>query len=86
MRDAWHAKETLRGVYRVPSRALAVRTLDELARDLQDDAFSPELNKLGRTLAAWRVQITNWHRSKVTNGPTEAANTHDAGVLPSGRV
>ena len=74
VRDAWHATETLRGACRVPSRALAVRTLDELARDLQDDAFSPEPDKLGRTLAAWRVQITNWHRSKVTNGPTEAAN------------
>ena len=74
VRDAWHAKETLRGVYRVPSRALAVEALDELARDLQDDTFSPELNKLGRTLAAWRTQITNWHRSRVTNGPTEAAN------------
>ena len=74
VRDAWHAKETLRGVYRIPSRALAVETVDELARDLQDDTFSPELNKLGRTLATWRTQITNWHRSRVTNGPTEAAN------------
>ena len=74
VRDAWHAKETLRGVYRIPSRAVAVEALDELARDLQDDTFSPELNKLGRTLAAWRTQITNWHRSSVTNGPTEAAN------------
>ena len=74
VRDAWHAKETLRGVYRIPSRALAAETLDELARDLQDDTFSPELNKLGRTLAAWRTQNANWHRSHVTNGPTEAAN------------
>lgn len=74
VRDAWHAKETLRGVYRIPSRALAAETVDELARDLQDDTFSAELNKLGRTLAAWRTQITNWHRSRVTNGPTEAAN------------
>ena len=74
VRDAWHAKETLRGVHRIPQHPLAVETLDELARDLQDDTFSPELNKLGRTLPAWRTQITNWHRSHVTNGPTEAAN------------
>ena len=74
VRDAWHAKETLRGVYRIPSRALAAEAVDELARDLQDDTYSAELNKLGRTLAAWRTQITNWHRSRVTNGPTEAAN------------
>ena len=32
------------------------------------------LNRLGRTLRSWRAQITNWHRSRVTNGPTEAAN------------
>ena len=72
--DAWHAKETLRGIYRIPDRDLALETLDELARDLQDETFSPEPDKLGRTLSAWRTQITNWHRSRVTNGPTEAAN------------
>ena len=74
VRDAWHAKENLRMIYRIGSRQLATDTLDELARDLQDDTYSPELNKLGRTLARWRTQITNWHRSRVTNGPTEAAN------------
>ena len=74
VRDAWHAKETLRGVYRIPDRDTAAETLDELARDLRDDTFSPELNRLGRTLRRWRTQITNWHRSQVTNGPTEAAN------------
>ena len=74
VRDAWHAKETLRGIYRIPSPKTALRALDELTRDLQDETYSPELNKLGRTLRAWRTQITNWHRSHVTNGPTEAAN------------
>ena len=74
VRDAWHAKETLRGIYQIPDRDLALQALDELSRDLRDETFSPELNKLGRTLNAWRAQITNWHRSRVTNGPTEAAN------------
>ena len=74
VRDAWHAKETLRDIYRIPDRELALETLDELSRDLRDETFSPELNKLGRTLRAWRAQIANWHRSRVTNGPTEAAN------------
>ena len=50
VRDAWHAKETLRGIYRIPDRGLALETLDELSRDLRDETFSPELNKLGRTL------------------------------------
>ena len=71
VRDAWHATETLRGIYRIPDRTTAA---DALARDLRDEAFSAELNKLGRTLRRWRTQIADWHRSKVTNGPTEAAN------------
>ena len=81
VRDAWHAKETLRGIYRIPDRELALETLDELSRDLRDETFSPELNKLGRTLRAWRTQITNWHRSRVTNGPTEAANNRPFAFL-----
>ncbi|WP_419909489.1 ISL3 family transposase [Candidatus Poriferisodalis sp.] len=74
VRDAWLAKEAVRDIYQVPTRRWATAALDELARDLQDDAYSPELNRLGRTLAAWRPQITNWHASRATNGPTEAAN------------
>ena len=33
-----------------------------------------EVRSLGRTLARWRDQIVAWHRSHVSNGPTEAAN------------
>ena len=60
--------------YRIPDHEVALAALDELSRDLRDDTCSPELNKLGRTLRTWRTQIANWHRSRVTNGPTEAAN------------
>jgi len=74
VRDAWHTKQTLRGIYQIPDRDLALEALDELSRDLRDETYSAELNKLGRTLNAWRTQITNWHRSRVTNGPTEAVN------------
>ena len=74
VRDAWHAKETLPMTYRIGDHELAVEAIDELSRDLRDDTYSPELNRLGRTLRSWRTQITNWHRSRVTNGPTEAAN------------
>ena len=61
-------------IYRIPDRETALEALDELARDLRDETFSAELNKLGRTLRRWRTQITNWHRSTVANRPTEAAN------------
>jgi Transposase len=33
-----------------------------------------EVHSLGRTLKNWRDEIIAWHRSKATNGPTEAAN------------
>ena len=33
-----------------------------------------EVRSLGRTLARWKDQIVAWHRSHVSNGPTEAAN------------
>ena len=32
-----------------------------------------EINRLGRTIATWRTQISNWHAARVTNAPTEAA-------------
>ncbi|MDE0170371.1 MAG: ISL3 family transposase [bacterium] len=74
VRTAWHAKETVRGIYDIDSPALALRYTLQLADDLQDESCPPEVNKLGRTIARWCPQITNWHISKVTNGPTEALN------------
>ena len=74
VRTAWHAKETVRGIYDIDSIAVAFRYTLQLADDLQDESCPPEINKLGRTIARWTPQITNWHISKVTNGPTEALN------------
>ena len=34
----------------------------------------PEVRRLGRTIHKWRNQIVAWHRSHVSNGPTEAIN------------
>ena len=48
--------------------------MDQPARDLQDPGLPPEINRLGRTLWNWRTQISNRHRARVTNAPTEAAN------------
>ena len=74
VRTAWHAKETVRGIYEIDSPALAIRYTLQLADDLQDESCPPEINKLGRTIGRWTRQITIWHISKVTNGPTEALN------------
>ena len=75
VRTAWHAKgDGPRGIYGIESPVLALRYTLQLADDLQDESCPPEINKLGRTIGRWTPQITNWHISKVTNGPTEALN------------
>ncbi len=74
VRLAWHAKETLRGLYAIDCPQLAERYADELADDLADADCPPELRRLGRTLARWHTPIVNWHRARVSNGPTEAVN------------
>lgn len=71
---AWHAKEAVRFFYDIPNPDMADRYLVDLAADLQDDDFPPEVNALGRTLTRWRVEIVNWHRARASNGPAEAIN------------
>ena len=74
VRDAWHAKETLRSIYDIDDHNTGAATVEQLAADLQDPGLPPEINRLGRTLWNWRTQISNWHAARVTNAPTEAAN------------
>ena len=74
VRTAWHATETVRGIYGIDTPVLALQYTLQLADDLGDPSCPPEINKLGRTISRWTAQITNRHISKVTNGPTEALN------------
>ena len=74
VRLAWHAKETLRGLYDIDCPRLADAYLSELVDDLTDTDCPPELSRLGRTLGRCHHQIINWHQARVTNGPTEAVN------------
>ncbi|MDG2262432.1 MAG: transposase [Actinomycetota bacterium] len=53
---------------------LAAEFVTRLSVDLQDESCPVEDHALGRTIARWRDQIVAWHRSKVSNGPTEAVN------------
>ncbi|MBU1494179.1 MAG: ISL3 family transposase [Actinobacteria bacterium] len=70
----WHAKETIRSIYDIDDCDLATEFVDQLVDDLRDDSMPPEVTSLGRTIARWRNQIVAWHRSHVSNGPTEAVN------------
>ena len=85
VRTAWHAKETVRGVYDIDSPVLGLRYTLQLADDLQDDSCPPEINQLGRTISRWCAQITNWHISKVTNrchrSPQQPHQTRQAGSV-----
>jgi transposase len=73
VRMAWHAKETLRGLYDQTADD-ATGYLDDLVDSLLEPAMAPELRQLGRTLRTWRHEICAWHQSQVSNGPTEATN------------
>ena len=74
VRMAWHAKETLRGLYD-QSADTAAGYLAELIASLLDRDMPPELQQLGRTLRTWSEQIVAWHRAQASNGPTEAINS-----------
>ncbi len=74
VRDAWHAKETLRSIYDIDDTEVGAATVEQLASDLQDPGMPPEVNRLGRTIERWRHQISNWHTARVTNAAAEAAN------------
>ncbi len=76
VRMAWHAKEVLRSIYAIDDPALAKQFVARLSVDLRDADCPPETRQLGRTIARWANQIVAWHRSRVSNGPTEAVNAH----------
>ena len=46
--------------------------VEEIIRDFADPEMPLEVRRLGRTIKRRRNQIVAWHRSHVSNGPTEA--------------
>ena len=71
---AWNAKEVVRQIYDHTDPALAAEWVAEIGRDFTDREMPFEVRRLGRTITRWAAQIVAWHRSHVTNGPTEAVN------------
>jgi transposase len=64
----------VRQTYDHTDPALAAAWVDEIVRDFADTEMPLEVRRLGRTIKRWRDQIVAWHRSHVSNGPTEAIN------------
>ena len=70
----WHAKEAIRGIYTHTNEELARKWIDRLIIDMADKDNPIEVRSLARTLKKWKEHILAWHKSNVTNGPTEALN------------
>jgi len=68
---AWNAKEVVRQTYAHSDPELADAWVAEIVRDFADESMPVEVRRLGRTTAKWAHQVTAWHRSHVSNGPTE---------------
>lgn len=71
---AWNAKEVVRQIYAHTDEQLAAEWVDAIGRDFTDPEMPFEVRRLGRTISKWRDPIVAWHRSHVSNGPTEAVN------------
>jgi transposase len=70
---AWLAKESVRDVYLTDSRREARLLLTKAIKGcLADDV--EEIQALGRTLASWRAEILEHHKTGASNGPTEGLN------------
>ena len=74
VKDAWHAYQVVREIYTINDADTGAIFVARLAADLRDEGGSPEVRRLGRTFTKWQSQIAAWHRSHVSNGPTEAIN------------
>jgi transposase len=70
---AWLAKASVRDVYLVHDSQDAATLLDKAIVGCAGDDVA-EIRALGRTLARWRDEILNHHRTGASNGPTEALN------------
>ena len=71
---AWHAKEAVRDLYTCANAKVAGEFIDELIIDMDDPCWPVEVRSLARTLRRWRDEIVAWHATRISNGPTEAAN------------
>jgi len=81
---AWLAKESVRDVYLTEDVKEATVLLDKAIAGCRADDV-PEIRSLGETLARWRKEILNHHRTGASNGPTEGQNFCVKQVKRAGR-
>lgn len=81
---AWLAKESVRSIYLTDDVDEAAALLDNAIEACASDEV-PEIRTLSRTLAHWRTEILNHHRTGASNGPTEGMNYCAKQVKRAGR-
>jgi transposase len=70
---AWLARESVPDVYLADTTDDAELLLDKAITGCAEDQVG-EVRSLGGTLARWRGEILNHHRTGASNGPTEGLN------------
>ena len=78
------AKESVRDVSLTDEVKEAALLLDKAIAGCRADEV-PEIRSLGETLARWRKEILNHHRTGASNGPTEGQNFCVKQVKRAGR-
>lgn len=73
LRELYQAKEALHRFYRIKGYNRAARALTQLT-DLLAHSQLKEIRKLRRTLMAWRNEILEYFRTRLTNARTEGFN------------
>jgi transposase len=71
---AYRVKERVREFYRTDDPHEAEVLLEDLMQRCLLRTMPPEVQKFGRTLKKWFDKITNFHLTRMSNGPTESIN------------
>jgi transposase len=71
---AYRVKERIRDFYRTTDPDEARTLLEDLRDRCLARTMPPEIQKFGRTLQKWFDKITNFHLTRMSNGPTESIN------------
>jgi transposase len=64
----------VRQIYDHTDPDLAKEWVAEIGRGFTECEMPFAVRRLGRTITRWAAQIVAWHRSHVSNAPTEAVN------------
>jgi transposase len=73
LKEVYHFKEALHGLYRVKGYERAKRAFVKLT-DRMGASILPEIKTLRQTLLRWRSEILNYFKTGLTNGRVEGFN------------